>query len=134
MPREEKNQPPADYPVGYARPPKHTRWEKGQSGNPKGRPKKVPIDLLDVVNAPVSVTIGGKQRKISGFEASFRKLAQKALKGDLRAMIKFIRYCEEYGVITSSSVEIGGVVHVPKGVDPYQWLIDNTEAIPPDET
>jgi hypothetical protein len=134
MSREQKNQPTANYRVGYARPPKHTRWEKGQSGNPKGRPKKVPDDLLDVVNVPVSVTIGGKQRKISGFEASFRKLAQKALKGELRAMIRFVRYCEEYGVITSSSVETGGVVRVPKGVDPYQWLIDNTEAIPQDET
>jgi hypothetical protein len=134
MPRDVKNPPTGDYRVGYSRPPKHTRWQKGQSGNPKGRPRKVPVDLIDVVDASVSVTIGGKQRKISGFEASFRKLAQKALKGELRAMIRFVRYCEEYGVITSPPVESGGVVHVPKGVDPYQWLIYNTEAIPQDET
>ena len=29
----------ADYEVGYGKPPKHTRFKKGQSGNPKGRPK-----------------------------------------------------------------------------------------------
>lgn len=134
MSREEKNQPTADYRIGYARPPKHTRWRKGQSGNPKGRPRKVPVDLIDVVDAPVSVTIGGKQRNISSFEASFRKLAQKALKDDFRAMIKFIRYCEEYGVITSPPVESGGVVRAPKGVDFYEWLISVTEEIPQDET
>lgn len=28
-----------DYEVGYGKPPKRTRFKKGQSGNPKGRPK-----------------------------------------------------------------------------------------------
>ena len=26
-----------DYEVGYAKPPEHTRFVKGQSGNPRGR-------------------------------------------------------------------------------------------------
>ncbi|WP_254438687.1 DUF5681 domain-containing protein [Ruegeria arenilitoris] len=26
--------------VGYMRPPEHSRFKKGKSGNPKGRPKK----------------------------------------------------------------------------------------------
>jgi Family of unknown function (DUF5681) len=28
-----------NYRVGKGRPPRRTRWKKGQSGNPKGRPK-----------------------------------------------------------------------------------------------
>ena len=28
-----------DYKVGYKKPPLHTRFQKGQSGNPRGRPK-----------------------------------------------------------------------------------------------
>ena len=34
MPREH-----ADYAVGYGKPPKHTRFKKGRSGNPRGRPR-----------------------------------------------------------------------------------------------
>lgn len=31
-----------DEPIGYGRPPKYMRFRKGQSGNPKGRPRKKP--------------------------------------------------------------------------------------------
>lgn len=34
------HQPPETYDVGYKKPPKHSRWPKGRSGNPKGRPRK----------------------------------------------------------------------------------------------
>jgi hypothetical protein len=34
-----KRRPSGDYEVGYGKPPKHTRFKPGQSGNPKGRPK-----------------------------------------------------------------------------------------------
>ena len=37
MKDKEKNERP--YTVGYGKPPKHTRFPKGRSGNPKGRPK-----------------------------------------------------------------------------------------------
>ena len=29
-----------DYEIGYKKPPKHTQFKPGQSGNPKGRPQK----------------------------------------------------------------------------------------------
>jgi Family of unknown function (DUF5681) len=29
-----------DYKVGYGRPPEHSRFKRGQSGNPRGRPRK----------------------------------------------------------------------------------------------
>jgi Family of unknown function (DUF5681) len=31
--------PEADHAVGYGRAPRHTRFQPGRSGNPKGRPK-----------------------------------------------------------------------------------------------
>ena len=35
----------ADYDIGYGKPPEDTRFKKGQSGNPRGRPKKQPKDV-----------------------------------------------------------------------------------------
>jgi hypothetical protein len=37
-----RNKIPGDYTVGYGKPPVHTRFVKGQSGNPRGRPKSKP--------------------------------------------------------------------------------------------
>lgn len=37
-----KHQPTGDYETGYCRTPVHSRFKKGQSGNPKGRPRKTP--------------------------------------------------------------------------------------------
>ena len=44
MSKQQKHQrraEPGSYEVGYGKPPKHTQFKKGQSGNPKGRPKQV---------------------------------------------------------------------------------------------
>ena len=49
-----------DYKVGPGKPPLHTRFRKGQSGNPGGRSKKdLPALLADALNEPVFVTIDG---------------------------------------------------------------------------
>ncbi len=126
-----------DYEVGYGCPPKHTQFKKGQSGNPRGRPKSKKSSSTDVsqlLNEPVKVKTGGKARNMSPFEASFRKLAQRALNGDLPAILKFVKICEEYGVIAPPPAEIvGGVVVAPRGVDFYDWLESVTEEIPVDE-
>ena len=56
-----------DYKVGPGRPPLHTRFRKGQSGNLGGRSKKkLPALLADALNEPVFVTVDGERRKITG--------------------------------------------------------------------
>jgi hypothetical protein len=77
-----------DYDVGYKKPPKKTRFRKGQSGNPKGRPKET-IDMqtsMDkVMNRKISVTEQGIERTITVAEAILTRLASDALKRDVRA-------------------------------------------------
>src|SRR5260370_30614119 len=57
-----------DYEVGYGKPPLHTRFKKGQSGNPRGRPrgaKNLTTLLIDALNQPVVVTENGRRRQIA---------------------------------------------------------------------
>lgn len=85
-PRERKN--PGKTAVGYCRPPEHSRFKPGQSGNPSGKPKgtrdmaTIAQEALDEI---VTVDIAGKSRKLTKRELVIRALVNKAAKGDLRA-------------------------------------------------
>jgi hypothetical protein len=61
-------------------PPEHSRFKKGQSGNPNGRPKKLPD--LEKLMANV---LGEEKDELTALEAILRVLRAKAAKGDLRA-------------------------------------------------
>jgi hypothetical protein len=64
----------------------HTRFRKGQSGNPGGRSKKdLPALLADALNEPVFVTIDGERRQITKREAVVHQLVNKSTSADLRA-------------------------------------------------
>jgi hypothetical protein len=52
-----------DYEVGRGKPPVHSRFKKGQSGNPSGpRPKNLAALLVEALNEKVVVTIDGERR------------------------------------------------------------------------
>ncbi len=124
-----------DYEVGYRCPPKHAQFKKGQSGNPGGRPKSRKsgsTDISELLNEPVRVKTGEKTRDMPSFEASLRQLVKRALNKDLRAILKFVKLCEEYGVMTPPA-DTGGVFTAPKGVDFREWFESVTEEVPVDE-
>ena len=78
-----------EYEVGYGKPPEHTQFKKGQSGNAKGRPRKsrnFNTELDDILSAKIAVTENGKTKKVSTQKAFLLRLCEKALKGDLRAL------------------------------------------------
>lgn len=78
-----------DYKVGYGKPPKKHCFKKGQSGNPKGRPK-ISNDLKDILNEvtdeKVLINEGGKKREITKFRAAITQQMNQAAKGDLKAL------------------------------------------------
>ena len=127
----------SDYEVGKGKPPKEYCWKKGQSGNPRGRPKArkpEPVDVGAILNSPVKARLRGKETKVSSFEASFRQLAKKAIDGHLPSIKQFLKYSEEYGVIAPPAPEEDdGVVVAPKGVDLHDWVDEVTEWVPADE-
>jgi hypothetical protein len=75
-----KNRESTGYTVGKGKPPAHTRFKKGQSGNPKGRHPKLPA--LDILLAEV---LGEEKNGTTAAQKILIALYKKALKGDTKA-------------------------------------------------
>lgn len=77
------------YAVGYGKPPEHSRFQPGQSGNPKGRPKGS-LNLATAVNRAlrekVVITENGRRKSMTKLDVAVKGLVNRAVKGDARAM------------------------------------------------
>ena len=79
----------SDYEVGFGKPPAGTRFKKGQSGNPKGRPKgtlNMATVLARTLREKVVINENGQRKVITKLEAAVKQLVNKAASGDLRAL------------------------------------------------
>jgi hypothetical protein len=85
--------------VGYKNPPVQTRFKPGQSGNRRGRQKglrNLSTDVKRMLEEPIKVTVGGKERRVSSQEAALKRLREKALKGDARALDRLLAMAERH--------------------------------------
>jgi Family of unknown function (DUF5681) len=83
-------------PKGYKKPPRHSQFKPGQSGNPSGRPKKtgptVSETLRKELSTLVTVTETGKPaRKMPKLQAVLKQLTAKAMKGDVKSIELLIK-------------------------------------------
>ena len=101
------------YDIGYKKPPKHTQFRKGQSGNPKGRKKGVrnlKTDIQEELSEVMVVTENGKPVKMSKQRVMVKSLCAKAIKGDTqssRILIDLIRNLVELEEGVSQEVATG---------------------------
>jgi len=75
--------------VGYGKPPSNTRFQKGRSGNPKGRPKgtlNVATVLARTLRERVVVNENGRRKTITKLQAAVTQLVNRAASGDLTAV------------------------------------------------
>ena len=78
-----------DYDVGYGRPPKHSRFKPGQSGNPGGRPKKskeMNTLFRKELDKTIEVVEDGCKKRITKREAIVTQVVNRAIKGDPKSL------------------------------------------------
>src|ERR1700677_3167886 len=76
-----KSRSPSNYEAGYGRPPKETQFRLGQSCNPTGSrkgSKTIGVRLQELMNSKVTVTEGGRSRRISRLDVMLRQLTNDA--------------------------------------------------------
>ncbi len=108
-----------DYQVGYKRPPVHTRFKPGQSGNPNGRPAGRPnhkSTIERVMNEKISVREGEKTRHMTKFEAMLQAQTVKGMKGDARSTGVVINVMSRTGLLGDEQTQIveGSAPHTIK--------------------
>ena len=92
------------YQVGYCRPPLHSRFKPGQSGNPKGRLKQsrnLRTIVKQVLSEDMHIREGGRLRRMPAMEALVRTLRARAFKGDPKAIASLIALARLSGLTES---------------------------------
>jgi hypothetical protein len=85
-----REQPPdVENSVGYKKPPKHSQFTKGKSGNPAGRPKaQLSISIKDILDGD---QMGKNGEIISKREAIVIRMLNDALAGNQKAFGRFLK-------------------------------------------
>lgn len=101
------------YDVGYGKPPRASRFQKGASGNPKGRPKgtkNLSTIVLRECLKKVHVNGPGGSRTVTKLEAVVMQMVNKSAQGDHRAsreLIALVQRSEESAASGSAPITVG---------------------------
>ena len=95
-----RKQKPAPYQVGYGKPPLHTQFQKGKSGNPNGRPRRAATErakalALKEAYRAVTVRDGDRVASLPALQAVLRSQMAAAAKGNVAAQRAFLATVQE---------------------------------------
>lgn len=98
---EEPAEKPEAYEIGYGRPPRHSRFKPGQSGNPKGKTKgqkDLKTIARAVLNEKITVQTPRGPKRMTKLEAMIHTHVNKAMKGDRSSFVETIKIAREIGM------------------------------------
>ena len=114
-----------DYDIGWCKPPVATRFKPGQSGNPKGRPKKRTRSLVEHVAAleagMIPVSENGQSKLKRAYSLAIEQIVRKIARGDgdglseLSAVLKR----HKYEIPKPKTVVVGGMGLMPNEDGPF---------------
>jgi len=84
--------------VCYGKPPEITRFKKGLSGNPKGRPKgslNVATAFTKALREKVVINENGQRKTVTKLEAALKQLVNQAASGNLRALRQLVDLAQD---------------------------------------
>lgn len=90
--------------VGYCRPPSHSQFKSGQSGNPRGRPRgsrNLQTILREELDQKVQVTDNGRPKMMTKRRIAVRQQIDKAVKGCPKAFTVLVKLDIDPGGSTS---------------------------------
>ena len=95
--------------VGYGRPPVNRQFKRGQSGNPRGRPKgskNLATMVAEALNEKIKVrTKDGRTRTLSKQELMVEVMINKAIAGDTKAFATVVQFLEKYEVFKRQTLD-----------------------------
>lgn len=102
------NDPSQGDEVGYGRPPKHSRFRPGESGNQRGRPpgrKNFTTVIREYAQGRMKVTEGGRDKTLPRFDALQRTMWAQAFKGNPKALAFVLQSLREAGLLKAEPQE-----------------------------
>ncbi len=115
----------AKYEVGYGRPPTHTRWPPGVSGNPKRirnrRPKSGVMLIDEFFRTEIEIIDRGRKRRLTNFEAILLQVFNQAIAGKKGARKVLLAY-QKFAVRNDPDKGKGHIEFIFK---PYKWPASN---------
>ena len=99
-----------DYEVGYKKPPRHTRFQKGVCANPAGRRGKKDLSergaFQKILGRRVPYSAKGRRKKATRLEILIKQKIGSTLKGDIKSSIALLNMHAKLSNVSSDNVDI----------------------------